>query len=138
VERISGNADVEVSSGSLRLGRLEGERHRLHSSSGSIEVEVLGGEVDVSSRSGGVALGVEILSGDLAFDIRSGSLELRLPREPGFYLDAESSSGRVTIHSREGDFSTRDRSSILRPIGENPERTIYARVQSGNITINRD
>jgi DUF4097 and DUF4098 domain-containing protein YvlB len=138
IDGIKGSADLELSSGSLRIGTLEGENHRIHSSSGKVTVESLSGTAEFTAASGGVSVRAERLTGDLRFNLKSGSLDLNLPREPGFFLDAETSSGGITIHSREGDWTTRNRSSVLRPVGENPEHTLYIRVNSGHITINRE
>jgi hypothetical protein len=138
IDRISGGADIEVSSGSLRIGSLEGERHRLRSASGSIKIDSLSGAADFIAHSGEVTVGLRRLTGNLSFDLRSGGLDLTIPREEAFNLDAESSSGRIRVFSPEGEYSFKDRSSVYRPMGENPQYTILVRIRSGGIDIHRN
>jgi lia operon protein LiaG len=135
---LQGSVDINMSSGRLSIGSIEGERHHIRSSSGSIEIRALTGALVLRSSSGSAVLGISRLAGDLSFDISSGNLDIRLPQNTGFKLDAETSSGSVTIFSPNGAFEIKNRSSVLRPIGENPEYTIAARVRSGNIHILRE
>ncbi|MDR0449973.1 MAG: DUF4097 domain-containing protein [Treponema sp.] len=134
-EELSGNTDIRVSSGRIFIRRLEGERHSIHSSSGSVDVNALTGTAKIRASAGSVNLGVRELLGDLSFDIASGSLNVRLPRNAGFNLDAETSSGSITVSSPAGSFHIKNRSSVLRPVGENPAYTIFARLGSGNLDI---
>jgi hypothetical protein len=137
-DRLQGGIAIEMSSGSLSIGSIEGEHHRIRSSSGSIEIRALSGALVLRSSSGSTSLGISRLTGDLSFDISSGNLDLRLPRNAGFNLDTETSSGNVTIVSLDGTFEIKNRSSVLRSVGENPEHTVFARVRSGNIAILRE
>jgi hypothetical protein len=45
--------------------------------------------------------------------------------------------GRIDVRSGNGDYQVRDRSSVIRPIGENPQYTVLVRVRSGSIEISR-
>ncbi|MDR2482041.1 MAG: DUF4097 domain-containing protein [Treponema sp.] len=137
IDEAEGSTDAELSSGGLRFGSLKGERHRIRASSGTIHAGELGGAAEFTASSGGVRVDAARLSGDLSFDLRSGGLDLRLAGDTAFNLDAETSSGRIRVVSPEGEYSTSDRSSVVRPFGANPQYTIYARVRSGYITIIR-
>jgi hypothetical protein len=132
-----GDTDVRISSGSLRVAGMYGAAHELGLSSGSAEIAAASGGGRFSASSGKIRIGIRELSGDLAFDISSGSLDLALPHNAAFYLDAETSSGTVTVESADGSFSVKNRSSVLRPVGDNPEHTVRAEVSSGNITVTR-
>jgi DUF4097 and DUF4098 domain-containing protein YvlB len=78
------------------------------------------------------------LTGDLRFNITSGGINLDLPREMSFNLDAITSSGSVRV-TEGGDELLRvsGNSTVLRPIGPSPVRTVYARTRSGSIRIDR-
>jgi DUF4097 and DUF4098 domain-containing protein YvlB len=130
-----GNTDIHLSSGSLSVAELEGEKHQMRLLSGSVEIVSVSGEASFSSSSGSIKLGVSRLTGDLSFDIKSGSLDLFLPRDTPFNLDAETSSGGIKIRSPGYSFTVKNRSSVLRSFGDNPEYTITAVVRSGGITI---
>ena len=132
-----GDTSVLISSGSLRVSGMYGAEHELRLSSGSAEIAAASGGGHFSSSSGNISLGIRELSGGLAFDLSSGSLDLALPRGAAFYLDAETASGSITVESADGSFSVKNRSSVLRPVGDAPEHTVRAEVSSGNITITR-
>jgi DUF4097 and DUF4098 domain-containing protein YvlB len=78
------------------------------------------------------------LTGDLRFNITSGGINLDLPREMSFNLDAVTSSGSVRV-TEDGDELLRvpGNSTVLRPIGSSPVRTVYARTRSGSVSIDR-
>ena len=137
IDEVAGSMDADLSSGGLRLRSLKGERHRIRAASGTIHVGELDGAAEFTAYSGGVRVDAARLSGDLSFDLKSGGLDLRLVGDTAFNLDAETSSGRISVVSPEGEYSTRDRSSVVRPFGANPQYTIYARVSSGYINITR-
>lgn len=132
-----GDTDMQLSSGSLYVSEMRGGHHRVRLSSGSAEIGAASGGGSFSSSSGNIKLKVSELSGDLSFDISSGSLDLTLPRDAAFYLDAETSSGGVSVTASGDSFSVKNRASVLRPVGDNPEFTIRAAVSSGNIRITR-
>jgi lia operon protein LiaG len=132
-----GETEIELSSGSLFLDALAGGEHRIHLSSGSAKISGASGKGNFTASSGNITLGVSELSGDLSFELSSGSLDLKLPRDASFNLDAETSSGSVNVKTGDDSYTIKGRSSVLRPIGENPEFTISAKLRSGNITIRR-
>jgi hypothetical protein len=132
-----GETDIELSSGSLFLDALTGGEHHVHLSSGSAKISGVSGKGNFSASSGNITLEAVELSGDLAFELSSGSLHLTLPKDAAFNLDAETSSGSVNVNSSGDTYIIKGRSSVLRPIGENPEFTVFAKLSSGNITINR-
>jgi lia operon protein LiaG len=136
-EGLYGKTDLRLSSGSLYVSELHGSGHEVRLSSGTVQIDAASGAGRFSSSSGSISLGISRLEGDLAFELSSGSLKLDLPRDASFFLDAETSSGRVVVESGGDIFSVKDRSSILRPVGDKPEFTIRAKLSSGNITIMR-
>jgi hypothetical protein len=132
-----GESRIRVSSGSLVCDELEGSAHRVEVSSGILAVRRVRGSVDASVMSGNINIEMAGLEGDLSFNARSGNVRLALPGGTAFNLDAETTSGRINIRSADGSYGVRDRSSVVRPIGENPRHTVFARVASGNVEIIR-
>jgi hypothetical protein len=132
-----GDTDMQISSGGLHIGELEGGDHQVRLSSGSANIALASGGGSFSSSSGNITMEMARLSGDLAFELSSGNLDLTLPHNAAFYLDAETSSGGVSVKSGDDSFSVQNRASVLRPVGDNPQFTIRAEVSSGNIDIVR-
>jgi DUF4097 and DUF4098 domain-containing protein YvlB len=151
---LTGNADMEISSGTLQIAELTGTSHRFgvssgrttienvrgridgEVSSGALSIENFSGEGSLTLRSGNAALNMEELTGDFRFRLSSGRITMNLPRDVSYNLDVDTNSGSVQVT---GDEPTRvsGNSTVLRPFGPSPERTIYARTNSGSITINR-
>ncbi|MDR2069503.1 MAG: DUF4097 domain-containing protein [Spirochaetaceae bacterium] len=156
IEALAGNADMEIKSGTLQIAELTGTAHRFRSSSsrtviekargridgevtsGSLSIENFSGEGSFGLSSGNATLNMEELTGDLRFRLSSGHVILSIPRDISFNLDAVTNSGRVQV-SETGNETAQvsGNSTILRPFGPSPERTIYARTSSGNMIINR-
>ena len=136
-EGLYGNTDIRIDSGGLNVSAMHGSEHQARILSGSVTIEAASGGGRFSVTSGSVTMEMTELNGNLDFDISSGSLNLELPRNAAFNLDAETSSGRIRVDSGNDAFSVRNRSSVIRPVGDNPEFTIRAEVTSGNITIRR-
>ena len=156
IEGLTGNADMEISSGTLQITELTGTTHRFRSSSGrtiiekargridgeissgSLSIENFSGEGSFGLTSGNALLDMEELTGDLRFRLSSGHIVLNIPRNISFNLDAVTSSGRVRVVEA-GNETTQvsGNSTILRPFGPSPDRTIYAQTSSGDVTINR-
>jgi DUF4097 and DUF4098 domain-containing protein YvlB len=155
IDRLDGNADMEVKSGTMQIAELTGNAHRFKTSngrttiekargkidadfsSGSLTVENFSGEGSFTLSSGNLTLDAEELTGDFRFRLSSGSAVLTIPRGISFNLDAVTNSGRVLVNEAGETLQVSGNSTILRPFGPAPERTIYARTNSGNVTINR-
>jgi lia operon protein LiaG len=96
------------------------------------------GEGSFDQSSGNIRLDLRELSGDMRFNVSSGDINVSVPRELSFNLDAVTSSGSVLV-TEGGDEAIRvsGSSSVFRPIGPSPEFTIYARTRSGSVNIRR-
>jgi hypothetical protein len=155
IDRVTGEENrVKASSGRLRIGALEG--HGIFDiSSGTIAVDQVRGQVDVDISSGGLELGefsgggtFEISAGNLKLDMRSleedlrfklssGAANVTIPKAIPFNLDAVTRSGTVLVNEGGEQLKVSGNSTVLRPLGASPERTIFAQTSSGNLTINR-
>jgi DUF4097 and DUF4098 domain-containing protein YvlB len=154
IEGVEGNADIEAHSGTIQIGELAGTSHRLRSSSGRIGIEKIRGGLEVRASSGSVdigdfsgegsfqlssgniTLGTRDLMGDLRFTVSGGNIHINLPREIPFHLDAMTSGGRILVYDGKNEvINVSGSSTVFRPVGASPERTVYARTSSGNIRI---
>jgi hypothetical protein len=150
-----GEHHIKVSSGRLRIGSLEGEAG-LELTSGNILVDQARGGMDARVSSGTMELGefsgqgsfrmssgnlrmnVKELREDLRFQLSSGTIDLGIPPEIPFNLDAETNSGSVRVNEGGREvLKVSGNSTVLRPLGDGPDRTVFARINSGNLVINR-
>jgi hypothetical protein len=134
---IRGGGIIDISSGGVifekTLGRMES-----HVSSGSLTMGDFSGEGSFDLNSGNIRLDIRELSGDLRFTVSSGDIDVNIPGELSFNLDAVTNSGSVLVNEgRDDAVRVSGNSSVLRPIGLSPMFTIYARISSGSVNIRR-
>ncbi|MDR2102869.1 MAG: DUF4097 domain-containing protein [Treponema sp.] len=154
---LEGNAAVEVNSGNFQLAELTGTSHRVTISSGRFVIEKTRGKMEGRVSSGSLAIGnfsgegsfemssgnlnldMEELLGDLRLSVSSGGINMTIPRDLSFNLDAVTKSGSISVDGdRENPIRVSGNSTVLRPIGPSPVQTIYARTNSGSVTIKRN
>jgi DUF4097 and DUF4098 domain-containing protein YvlB len=132
-----GETDIKVSSGNVICDELDGPTHRITVSSGGAKIQKGRGSIDGSVTSGNLNLEMAELNDNLSLTTSSGSIRLSLPPGAAFNLDAETTSGHIDVRSADGSYRMSDRSTVVRPIGENPRHTVLVRVRSGSIEIMR-
>jgi DUF4097 and DUF4098 domain-containing protein YvlB len=135
INSIRGDSTIEVSSGGIAIEKVRGKID-LRASSGSIDIGGFSGEGSFELSSGNLSLDMRKLTGDLRFTVSNGDIELKLPGEISFNLDAVTGSGKVLVYEGGNEIIRASGDSpVLRPIGTSPERTIHARTSSGSIKI---
>jgi hypothetical protein len=157
IRSIGGDSFISLSSGKLQIDTLSGAEHRVkvssgrarigaargktdsHVSSGSLAIGNFSGEGSFEISSGNISLGLRELLGDLRLSVSSGGINMTIPGDLSFNLDGVTRSGRILVDGdRENFLRVSGNSTVLRPIGPSPERTIYARTSSGTVNIRRD
>jgi DUF4097 and DUF4098 domain-containing protein YvlB len=157
VRSIGGDSFISVSSGKLQIDTLSGAEHRVkvssghsaiesvrgktesHVSSGALVIGNFSGEGSFEMSSGNISLGLTELLGDLRLSVSSGGINMTIPGDLSFNLDGVTRSGSILVdEDRENFLRVSGNSTVLRPIGSSPERTIYARTSSGTVNIRRD
>jgi hypothetical protein len=134
---LEGRTDLELSSGTITVDRARGGMDA-QVSSGALELEDFSGPGSFRVNSGNVRMEMKELREDLRFRLSSGAITLGIPLAVPFTLDAQTHSGSVQVD--EGGLETlkiSGDSSFLRPLGTGAERSIFARVSSGKLVINR-
>jgi hypothetical protein len=137
IDALEGQTVFEVSSGSAAVDRVRGGMEG-RVSSGSLELEDFSGSGSFSMNSGNLRMTLGELPEDLRFKLSSGTIDLEIPVEIPFNLDVETNSGGAAV-KQEGREVLRvsGNSTVLRPLGAGAERTVLARISSGNLIINR-
>jgi DUF4097 and DUF4098 domain-containing protein YvlB len=109
----------------------------VHVTSGTADIQNAAGDGDFGVTSGTLNLRISALRSDITLNVTSGIMRVTLPLQLSFNLDADTKSGSISIKSADDSYTLPGRSSIVRPIGANPQLTIRARAVSGNIRIER-
>ena len=95
-ERIAGSFDARAGSGTIDLIQVAPGDVSASTGSGSIELIGVEGALSANAGSGRITVqGTQI--GDWTLDAGSGSIRVDLPDDAAFRLDAESSSGGITV-----------------------------------------
>lgn len=146
---MSGKVSLHTSSGGMAVYGFEGEL-QLHVSSGSIDVDSADGSLDAHTSSGGIDVreaqgrvqldtssgsidyqGVPV--GDCSFKTGSGSIDVRLPSGLDARVDLHTGSGSVNVNfAVDGEQS---RQTVVGVIGSGGDTSIYARTNSGGISL---
>lgn len=110
------------------------ERFELDQKSGTFTVEGITGKGDVRIKSGVVSVGYAEWDGDLSADVTSGNLKVTLPQGSGAYLNANVTSGSVSVEL-DGETAKFGRGNSSVRIGGANLHQISAGVTSGSIRI---
>ncbi len=132
---ISGSESrISCSSGNIEIGEARRGMFYINSSSGGIHISSFDGKGTFDASSGDIKIDFMTPRGDIVFKVTSGSISMALPKASSFTLDAESSSGNVTLSSSDSGEKTR-KQSILYSTGPSPAFTIKAKTSSGSINV---
>lgn len=113
------------------------ERFELEQKSGVFTVEGISGKGDVRVKSGLVTVGYAEWDNDLSADVTSGNLKVALPQGSGAYLNANVTSGSVSV-GLDGETAKFGRGNSSVRIGGASLHRIDAGVTSGLIRIEND
>jgi hypothetical protein len=94
---IAGGLEADTGSGNIRLEQTASGAVRVEAGSGSIELKGVHGSLDAKTGSGGVDADGDP-TGTWTVHTGSGTVHLRLPSNASFDLDAETSSGSVSVN----------------------------------------
>ncbi|MDR3168178.1 MAG: DUF4097 domain-containing protein [Treponema sp.] len=148
------NLVVELSSGSITLGRVSAENIYIKSASGNIKIEHAEGAMRLDAMSGSIlvqsargagtfktslgriTVGMEYVAGDLSFETGIGAIVLSLPKDLSFNFDALTGSGNIRLDSPARQYHRANSGPLKMSIGTKPVYTIRSRTGVGNITIN--
>jgi DUF4097 and DUF4098 domain-containing protein YvlB len=145
----SENAVVEVSSGNITINELIGNDLTVRNGSGNININSFQGKANIVNQSGTIVvsnftgegtfdvksgnmdLTVNDILGDIYLSSNSGNIDLIMGRNTSFILDAEVRSGTINAP----DLNRHVNTKIQHNIGSDPLYKVFAKCDSGNITI---
>ncbi|MDR2069127.1 MAG: DUF4097 domain-containing protein [Spirochaetaceae bacterium] len=148
------NLAVELSSGSITLGRVSAKNIYIKSSKGNIRIDHAEGNMSLDAISGSIlvqsargagnfrtslgwiTMGMEYVTGDLSFETGIGAIALSLPEALSFHFDALTGSGNIRLTSPDQQYQRANSGPLKMPVGPEPVYTIRSRTGVGNITMN--
>lgn len=124
------------SSGSLRGDGLTTKSSRITSSSGSKRITRFVGDLKATSSSGSTRIEYVSFENNLDIDSSSGSVEIKLPENSQFYLDATSSSGRISTRFPVTVIGSNDKHQLKGTVGSDKNK-VKIHTSSGSINIDK-
>ncbi len=136
VSGVSGNVRLATANGDLKINGGQGQL-QLQTNNGEIQVEAQEAVINAETANGNVIFKGTLAASEQSFVTDNGSIEITLPANTGFRLNAETHNGRVLT-----DFSISEsgpgRAEVLKGIvGENPTISITAESSNGSIAFYR-
>jgi hypothetical protein len=121
------NGEIDVRGGA---GRLD-----LGTSNGRIEIEARDARVDAGTSNGRISFRGSLAEGDHRFDTSNGSIDITLPSDARFRIDASTSNGDVSTEFPVTVSGSLDDNELRGTVGENPSVSIIATSSNGSIDI---
>ena len=137
VKGAQGKVELRSSNGTVKVESVKGQMD-LNTSNGKIEINSSTGTVHAETSNGAIHFKGKIADGHHSFRNSNGNIELLLPSDSKFKIDAQTSNGSIDT---DFSISTRDESSrrkhLQGTVGENPAVDITAHTSNGRVSIKR-
>jgi lia operon protein LiaG len=128
------NFSYDSSSGSITAAELITKSSDLESSSGRIRLDKFEGDLKAKVSSGDIKIAYGEFNNNVNISVASGSVELVLPENSEFFLNARASSGNVSCQFPI-TISNKQKENILEGVVKNDKNKISINTSSGNIKI---
>lgn len=128
------NFSYDSSSGSITAVELITKSSDLESSSGKIRLDKFEGDLKANASSGDIKIAYGEFNNNVNISVASGSVELILPENSEFFLNARASSGNVSCQFPI-TISNKQKENILEGVVKNDKNKISINTSSGNIKI---
>jgi lia operon protein LiaG len=132
----SDSFDYSSSSGNLNASGLKTKTSKLSSSSGSKRVSGFTGDLKATSSSGSSAIEYSTFNNNIDITASSGNVEVKLPEEAEFYLDANVSSGSIRSDFPITVKGSNDKHELKGTVGSDKNK-IKINTSSGSIRITK-
>jgi len=123
------NGEIDVRGGA---GRLD-----LQTSNGRIRIEAQDAAVDAHTSNGAIDFRGALADGEHVFDTSNGSLDITLPSDARFRIDADTSNGKVTTDFAVTVSGSLEDDQLKGTVGDNPSISIRATSSNGSISIRK-
>ena len=139
----NGGVEVKGGQGELRLKttnggiRVEGGAGKLElgTTNGSIDVKSPKAKVDAKTSNGSIHFTGSLTDGEHSLTTSNGNVEVVLPADARFRLDAGTSQGRVTCRFPHKPPPGKSKTGLRVSVGDKPSASLKARSSNGNIEV---
>jgi hypothetical protein len=138
VQGLGGGLDVQTSNGPIELAGVAGTVSAATSNGPITVVTATPVSVDLRTSNGGVTLDGELLPGDAMLETSNGPVELRLPADAAFTIDAQTSAASATSEfDLDGTIDDGSLSGTVGPPDEAAAVSITVRTSNGPVRLLR-
>lgn len=130
------DGEISMGHGDIRATAFAGPV-KLNTRSNEVHFEDVSGEVDVENRNGIVSIRPKLPLGNIDVNNVRGGIELELPAEAGFRLDAESKSGTIDVNDFNISVDNQRRDATARATVGKGGPDIRLRTDRGTIQIRK-
>lgn len=128
--------EYETSSGSLEAGILNTKTIKFHSSSGDMNIASFTGDITGDISSGEISVKYSSFNNNVNLHASSGEINLVLPENAEFYINAECSSGDVECQFPVTMSGKQEKNSIKGTVKSDTNKVVLS-TSSGDITISK-
>src|SRR5262249_42292220 len=133
-----GDVGLRTSNGPLKVDGVKGSID-VHTINGKIEIASSDGAVKARTSNGSIHFKGKVADGEHSFQTSNGGIDLILPSDAQFRIDAETSNSSIdTDFSIQGDDRVSNRKHLRGSVGANPAATITAHTSNGRIKITHE
>jgi RNA polymerase sigma factor (sigma-70 family) len=130
-----GKAQLRTSNGAVTVTGGKGALD-LHTSNGDVHMEADKAVAKVQTSNGAVHFLGTLANGEHSFSTSNGPIQITLPKDAHFQVDAQTSNGRIVDEFTPGKVKGRS-PRIQHTVGEHPQVSIRLRTSNGTIQIHK-
>jgi DUF4097 and DUF4098 domain-containing protein YvlB len=143
VHTSNGKIEVKGSKGKLQLKtsngavNVEGGTNQLdvHTSNGRISIQTGNGSVTAHTSNGGIEFSGTLADGSHSFTTSNGSINVTLPGDMKFRIDASTSHGKIQSDFATAEGDKKNKTRLRTSVGDNPAVSVKLHTSNGTIHI---
>jgi RNA polymerase sigma factor (sigma-70 family) len=132
-----GKLDLKTSNGSITADSAAGKLE-LQTSNGSISIKSTQASVTAHTSNGAIHFSGGLANGEHNFHTTNGSIDLTLPANANFRVEAHTSHGKTTSQFELKTSEGGKRNNLKGAVSDNPAATIKLKTTNGNIDIRQE
>ena len=131
---VRGDLKLTTSNGELVVKGGQGAQS-LTTSNGSIQVEAQSAQVNAQTSNGSITFTGSLAEGKQAFETSNGSVEISLPGDSQFNIDARTSNGKISTEFPVTFSGSSQDNELNGTVGQNPAMSISVSTSNGSIKL---
>ena len=131
---VRGDLKLTTSNGDLTVKGGHGAQS-LTTSNGSVQVEAQSAQVNAQTSNGSITFTGSLAEGRQAFETSNGSVEISLPGDSQFSIDAHTSNGKISTEFLVTFSGSSQDNELKGTVGQNPAMSISVSTSNGSIKL---